>query len=103
MRFVYDNSTSPWSSQTSRDFSPALDCIAQGHDAIELSVVGEVTDDPEPMYLQVSDGAGTAQITCPILDVVTSDRWQSWLVSLQDIAEAGIDLSAVTSPCFAGS
>ncbi len=60
--------------------------------------VEQPSNDPEPLYVAVTDGAGhTAVVTNPDPEATTLVQWQSWPVSLENISSAGVNLANVRS------
>ena len=58
--------------------------------------IGILSNDPEPMYVAVSNIAGSPAIVYhDEPDAATFDIWTEWVVSLQDFADQGVDLTDV--------
>jgi hypothetical protein len=58
--------------------------------------IGILSNDPEPLYVAVSNGAGNAAVvyhTDPAAAQI--DTWTEWVIPLSDFADQGIDLADV--------
>ncbi len=85
MPFVFDNSTAPVSEAT-RTFDPPLDWLRGDPEVLSLFFQGLPFNDPAPLYLVITDGAGQA------LNVVHPDplatqvgEWTEWAIPLSDL------------------
>ena len=58
--------------------------------------IGIMSNDPEPMYVAVSNSNGTtAVIYHDNPDASVTDTWTEWLISLQDLENQGLVLTDV--------
>ena len=58
--------------------------------------IGIISNDPEPMYVAVSNTAGDpAVVYHDDPDAAQTDTWTEWIIPLQNFADQGIDLSDV--------
>ena len=94
MPLFYDNTHTPYYSETSRTFAVTQDWTASGADSLRLCVRGQPTNGVAPLYVAVQDTAGHMAVqTCPGEILQTTDHWAEWLISLSRFA--GADLSSV--------
>jgi hypothetical protein len=96
MQFEYDNQASPWKSEAVYTFATPQDWNATGLDTFKLSFYGLETNDPEPMYLAISDGTVTATVWHRHADAATDELWQNWYIRLSDFSGQGLDLGNIT-------
>jgi L-ascorbate metabolism protein UlaG (beta-lactamase superfamily) len=60
--------------------------------------VGIIGNEPEPMYVTVSNGNGiSATIVHPEPNVALIEDWTEWTIDLKDFSDGGVDLSDVNS------
>ena len=97
MQFKYDNQLTPWKSEAVYTFGAPQDWTATGMDTFTLFFIGQETNDPEPMYLILSDGTVTATVLYPQADVTTDAWWGSWYIRLSDFSAQGLNLGNVTT------
>ena len=72
------------------------DWTAGGVAELSIWFHGEPDNDPEPLYVAVSNSAGTpAVVVHDDPDAATIDTWTEWVIPLQTLAEKGIVLSDV--------
>jgi F5/8 type C domain/Protein of unknown function (DUF1349) len=58
--------------------------------------VAQPSNDPESVYVAVTDGAGhTAVVTHPDPEATTLAQWQEWAISLETLSAAGVNLAGV--------
>ncbi len=100
MPLVYDNSQTPFYSEATRSFAAAQDWTGHGATHLDLWFRGnpatgaKQTNTPAPLYVIVTDRAGTSQTVVhpnPSATVLTS--WTEWRIPLSDLA--GVKLTAV--------
>ena len=60
--------------------------------------IGILSNDPEPMYVAVSNSTGEPVVVVHDDPAATHiDSWTEWAISLQDLADQGLNLNDVTS------
>jgi len=91
MPLQYDNSEAPFYSDAELDLG-GMDLATNGADTLRLFVAGEPLT--QPLYVALEDVAGdVALVTHPAPDTLDPSRWQSWLISYDDLS--GINLNGV--------
>ncbi len=104
MPLHYDNSVSPFYSETERVFETAQDWTTYGADSVVIYVQGVAPSDdgtdpgnaPEPLYVVVEDSAGNTA-TAANLDTTlsTTAEWQPWRILFSELV--GVNMSRVES------
>jgi len=64
----------------------------------EMATIGvaQPSNDPESVYVAVTDGAGhTAMVTHPDPEAATLAQWQEWPIPLDALSAAGVNLNSV--------
>jgi hypothetical protein len=104
MRYIFENSTSPYYAETSRTFSSAQDWTVAGFKTLTLYFRADMTNPPsavEPMYVFVSDGTntGTVKYDDPNDLIRGWVGWQEWNIELQEFVDDAplLDLSSIAS------
>ncbi len=96
MPLQYDNATSPFYSETQREFETAQNWTAYGADTLALHFQGRPEDNAaDTLYIAVADAAGRMSvITHPAgEDATLVADWQEWRIPFSDLS--GVDLSRV--------
>ena len=92
---VYDNGTAPVSEAT-HTFDPPLDWIRGEPEVLLLFFRGLSSNDPAPLYLVITDGAGQAvQVVHPDPLATQVGEWTEWAIPLGDLGS--VNLSGVQS------
>ncbi|UCF00241.1 MAG: LamG domain-containing protein [Planctomycetota bacterium] len=98
MLFEYWNNSSPYYSETRRDYSTGQDWSYSGNGvtALEIDFIGDMNSamDP-PMYVKLSDGTTTAQVNHTDFNEVLEEEIHTWVIPLKDFS--GVTLSSITS------
>jgi hypothetical protein len=118
MPLEYNNTVSPFYSETERDFGGA-DWTASGADTLVVHFRGNAAttedtpgNDPAPLYVALEDGAGrTAVVTYPDPEATVITEWQTWEipfsafggVSLRDVEIMYIGVGDRNNPSAVGS
>ncbi len=96
MPVYYDNSMSPFFSQTERNWGASQDWTLDDADTLTLYFRGETDNDPEPLYVGVRDGTGgSATLIHADANAVLATEWQSWHIPLTELQAAGVDIASV--------
>jgi len=93
MPLLYDNASAPFYSEAERDLG-GMAWNVRGADSLRLFVSGRAdgSNDPEPFYVAVEDGAGrVAVVTHP--DVAVRAGWNEWRIPFSDLT--GVNLGNV--------
>jgi hypothetical protein len=95
MPLTYDNSVSPWYSQTYRDFSPVQDWTIHGITELRLWLRGQAEGNaPADLYVVVQDSAGnSAKARHPNPAAVTTPTWNLWVIPLDNLT--GVDFTRI--------
>jgi hypothetical protein len=102
MPLQYDNTASPFYSETERTFETARNWTVHGADSLVLYLQGVAPaadgtaagNAPAPLYVTVEDSAGkVATAANPDTAITTTAEWQPWRIPYSDLA--GVDLSRV--------
>jgi hypothetical protein len=91
MPLYYNNSQSPYYSETDRTFAPAADWTAGGVTDLSVWVHGEAGNAPGQIYVALSSGSPV--VVNGAADAVLSTDWTEWKVPLSDFA--GVNLGSV--------
>jgi hypothetical protein len=94
MPFAYDNTQSPFYSETAHDLGFDQNWREHGADALRLFIRGQEDNDPGSLYIVVEDTAKRDIVaTHPDPAVLATAEWQEWVIPLS--AFDGVALSAV--------
>ena len=93
MPFYYDNGTA-LTSEATREWEEPQDWTRKGVESLTLWYHGDLTNDPEPMYVVLQDSAdNSAAVMHPDFAATTTDAWQEWSIALKDFT--GVDLQSI--------
>jgi hypothetical protein len=96
MRFEYQNQYEPFVTEATRSFDEPQDWTASSPSSLSLSFRGRKANVEQQIYVRVEDAAANqATVTLPYTFAVQSDPWRTWDISISDIANAGVDLTAI--------
>ncbi|HUV64758.1 MAG TPA: LamG-like jellyroll fold domain-containing protein, partial [Sedimentisphaerales bacterium] len=97
MPLFYDNTGAALQSETQRVWAEPQDWTINGFNSLKLFVHGSPANFAGQLYIIVADGAGgSAKMTYPDSAVFTAEEWKEWVISLDDIGAAGVNVTAVT-------
>jgi hypothetical protein len=101
MEYRFENSDDPYYAETSREFNPAQDWTVGGTKILTLYFRADFYNDQsavQPMSVFVSDGVSTATVEyADPNDLIKGlEGWQQWNIDLQELADAGVDLTNIT-------
>jgi hypothetical protein len=100
MRYLYDNTGSPYYSEATRIFESSMDWTANGIKALALWFHGEPDNAAERLYLRITDGntpRGEATIVYEDSnDLIQGpkDGWNEWNIVLSELSSA-VDLTDI--------
>ena len=90
----YDNTVSPYYSEVERTWTTAQNWAAEDVTTLTLYVRGASSNAAASVYLVVEDSTGNvAEMTHAT--ATTSIGWVTWTIPLNDLADAGVTLTAV--------
>jgi hypothetical protein len=98
MPLVFDNNKQGFSkySEVELTLSAVRDWTAEGVEELSLWFYGDSTNDPESMYVAVSNSTGTpAVVVNGDPAAATIAAWIEWVIPLQTFADKGINLTNV--------
>lgn len=96
LRFEYQNQYEPFVTEATRTFEAAQDWTVSSPSSLCVTFRGRKDNAEQSLFVRVEDAAGNqATVTLPYSYAVQSDPWRTWDVSLSDITDAGVDLTAV--------
>jgi len=98
MRFEYQNQYEPFTTEATRTFEQPQDWMTMTPSTLSLAFRGSDDNTQQQLFLKVADAAGNeATVPHPFTYAVQSKPWRSWDISITDITDAGVDLTAVAS------
>ncbi len=98
MRLEYQNQYEPYFTEATRAFDASQDWTRHGVDTLSLDFRGDEDNVRQPMYVTVTDATGASAKVTHFADyAVQSEFWRQWDISLAEFADAGVDLTTVTS------
>ena len=98
MPYFYDNNKHDFLnySETELTLDYPRDWTRQGMDRLVIWFRGDSNNDAEPLYAAVSNSAGEPAVVVYDDPAATQIKvWTEWVISLQDLADKGIDLTDV--------
>lgn len=95
MELSYDNSATPWMSEAKLPLAFYPDWSGADHSILTLTLRGSVDNSDEPIYILIRDGISTATIIYDGPNTTATDQWWQWDISLSDIVDQGVNLSAL--------
>jgi len=98
MPYFYDNNKPGYLNYSEAELilDYPRDWTAQGVDELAIWFMGDSNNDPEPIYVAVSNGTGEPAIVVYDHPAATQIRvWIEWVIPLQELADQGIDLTDV--------
>jgi hypothetical protein len=96
MPLLYENQTGVTNSEADMTLTTTRDWTAAGVDELSLWVRGSSANTAEPLYVAVSNSAGSPAIVADDDPAVaTTTAWTQWRIPLQAFADQGINLSNV--------
>jgi hypothetical protein len=98
MPLYYDNTGAALQSETQRLWAePQAWMTSAGSNTLKLYTHGSPQNAPGELYLIIEDSAGVShKVVNPDSTIFTAEDWVEWAISLNDVAAAGINLTAVT-------
>jgi hypothetical protein len=97
MPLYYDNTGAALQSETQRVWVEPQDWTVNGFNALKLYTHGSPQNAPGELYVIVEDSAGVShKVANPDSAIFTAEEWKEWAISLDDVAAAGVNLTAVT-------
>jgi len=96
MRFEYQNQYEPFVTEATRTFETPQDWTLINPSSLSLSFRGRKANVEQQVHVRVEDAAANqATVTLPYTFAVQSDPWRTWDISISDIVDAGVDLTAI--------
>ena len=96
MPLYYDNTVTPYYSETQRTWNTAQDWTVHGVTDLTLYVRGQADNAIAPLYVAIEDGAGhLGVVTHPNAAIATAKSWSQWKIPLSDFTGAGVTLTAI--------
>jgi len=98
MPYFYDNNKPGYLNYSEAELilDYPRDWTAQGVDELAIWFMGDSNNDPEPIYVAVSNGTGEPAIVVYDHPAATQiGVWIEWVIPLQELADQGIDLTDV--------
>ena len=104
MEYYYNNAQCercPPYSEVGRPLEPPLDLTDECERVLVLWFYGDPDNDTESMWVFLSDDTNDGQVTYGTLgpdspDDIRNAEWKDFVIDLNDFADAGVDMSAVT-------
>ncbi len=91
----YDNTGAALQSEVHRVWAEPQDWTVNGFNALKLYTYGAALNTPGELYVIIEDSAGLSHtVTNPDSAIFTAEEWKEWVVSLADVAAAGVDVAA---------
>jgi len=95
MKFDYDNSVSPYYSETSCDFATTQNWTGNLK-YMEIYLFGDANNGQEQLYVELSDSDSNAIVVCPDSQAILQSH-KVWNIDLAEFSANGIDLNDVNS------
>jgi len=95
MPLTYDNTKSPYYSETKRTFDSPQDWTAHGADTLSLYFQGIATNSAENLYVTIEDNSKSKTVLYPNVAATTFAEWQQWSIPLTEFISAGVKATAV--------
>ncbi len=96
MRFEYQNQYEPFATETTRTFAAPQDWTPSNPGLLSLTFRGRKANVEQQVYVRVEDAAANqATIVLPHTYAVQSEPWRTWDISLSEITDGGVDVTAV--------
>jgi len=96
MPMYYDNTRSPFYSETQTTWATAQDWTLDGAHSVRLYFCGTAGNTPGCLYAGIQDAAGhTAVATHSSDHAVVVPQWQQWRIPLRDLQAGGVNLAQV--------
>jgi hypothetical protein len=98
MPVLYDNNKQGYAnySEVELTLSYPSDWTEEGVGELTIWFKGKADNDPEPLYVAISDSVGTPAIVVHTDPAATQiDVWTKWVIPLQAIADQGVNLTDV--------
>lgn len=97
MPVYFSNTGAALQSEVERIWVEPQDWTVNGFNALKLYTHGAAMNTPGELYVIIEDSAGLShKVTNPDSAIFTAEEWKEWAVSLDDVAAAGVDVTAVT-------
>ena len=99
MPMAYDNTKSPYYSETERTWDQPQNWTINGVTTLVLFVQGLASNTPNPLYVVVEDKAGkSAVMVNPDAALLTKTQWTQWQIPLTSFT--GVNMAAVKKMCL---
>ncbi len=95
MPLTYDNTKSPYYSETKRTFDSPQDWTAHGADTLSLYFQGIATNSAESLYVTIEDNSKSKTVLYPNVAATTFAEWQQWSIPLTEFISAGVKATAI--------
>jgi len=97
MPLYYNNTGAALQSEAQRVWPEPQDWTVNGFNALKLYTHGGAQNTPGELYVIIEDSAGlSANVVNPDATIFTAEEWKEWAVSLDEVAAAGVDVTAIT-------
>jgi len=96
MPLYYDNTATPYYSETERTWTTAQNWTVEGVNTLSLWVRGRRANSQEDLYVAVEDSSGHVSVVVnPDPAAVLNSDWEQWNIALSDLTDAGVNPAAV--------
>jgi hypothetical protein len=98
MPLQYDNSSSPYYSETSRTFDPVQDWTTNDADMVRISFRGNdaTLNTVAPLYMALEDSSGTKKVvTHSDPNAALATTWQAWTIPMSTFTGAGLKMNKI--------
>jgi len=96
MPLDYNNTKTPFYSETEREFATVQDWTRNGSDTLVLYVQGKSANSPASLYIAVEDSTNHLGVAAyPDPAVTTQTKWTEWKIPLGQFTAAGVNLARV--------
>jgi hypothetical protein len=100
MPLEYDNTGAALQSEVERVWNEPnepQDWTVNAFNALKLYTYGNTLNTPGELYVIIEDSSGLShKVSNPDATIFTAEEWKEWAVSLDDVAAAGVDVTAIT-------
>jgi len=96
LQLTYDNTRTPYYSQTERTFNPVQDWTRFDVNMVTVYLRGDPANSSDPLYLEVTDSAQHAKrISHPDPEAVSRGYWKRWDILLSEFAAGNVNLKSI--------
>ncbi|MCD6393682.1 MAG: hypothetical protein J7M40_09260 [Planctomycetes bacterium] len=91
MAMQYDNASEGSSVEAAFEPAALAGWTYIGMKSLSISFKGDPGNAPQPLYVVISDGENSFQVTHEDIDAVRNNQWRQWDISLADFVGLGLD------------